>query len=50
MPTPAEPWPSSLAGPEAIARTARETQATDLSQRIQLNGPRDELRYSCCPA
>lgn len=28
----------------AIARTAREIQATDLSRRIQLNGPRDELR------
>jgi signal transduction histidine kinase len=28
----------------AIARTAREIQATDLSRRIQLSGPRDELR------
>ncbi len=28
----------------AIARTAREIQATDLSRRIKLNGPRDELR------
>ncbi|GAA3906469.1 sensor histidine kinase [Actinoplanes auranticolor] len=28
----------------AIARTAREIQATDLSRRIQLGGPRDELR------
>ncbi len=28
----------------AIARTAREIQATDLSRRIRLNGPRDELR------
>ncbi|MGW4463723.1 sensor histidine kinase [Micromonospora sp. NPDC004704] len=28
----------------AIARTAREIQATDLSRRIQLAGPRDELR------
>jgi signal transduction histidine kinase len=28
----------------AIARTAREIQATDLSRRIRLSGPRDELR------
>jgi signal transduction histidine kinase len=28
----------------AITRTAREIQATDLSRRIQLDGPRDELR------
>ncbi|KXK58245.1 histidine kinase [Micromonospora rosaria] len=28
----------------AIARTAREIQATDLSRRIHLTGPRDELR------
>ena len=28
----------------AIARTAREIQATDLSRRIRLDGPRDELR------
>ncbi len=28
----------------AIARTAREIQATDLSRRINLDGPRDELR------
>jgi len=28
----------------AIARTAREIQATDLSRRIRLPGPRDELR------
>jgi signal transduction histidine kinase len=28
----------------AIARTAREIQATDLSRRIELGGPRDELR------
>ncbi|MEU8609311.1 HAMP domain-containing sensor histidine kinase [Actinoplanes sp. NPDC048791] len=28
----------------AIARTAREIQATDLSRRIKLGGPRDELR------
>lgn len=28
----------------AIARTAREIQATDLSRRIRLRGPRDELR------
>jgi signal transduction histidine kinase len=28
----------------AIARTAREIQATDLSRRIRLAGPRDELR------
>jgi signal transduction histidine kinase len=28
----------------AIARTAREIQATDLSRRIRLHGPRDELR------
>ncbi|MFC0530126.1 sensor histidine kinase [Phytohabitans kaempferiae] len=28
----------------AIARTAREIQATDLSRRIRLTGPRDELR------
>ncbi|BCJ54607.1 sensor protein CutS [Actinoplanes sp. NBRC 14428] len=28
----------------AIARTAREIQATDLSRRIRLKGPRDELR------
>ncbi|MER7332866.1 MULTISPECIES: HAMP domain-containing sensor histidine kinase [unclassified Micromonospora] len=27
----------------AIARTARDIQATDLSRRIQLQGPRDEL-------
>jgi len=27
----------------AIARTAREIQATDLSRRIRLSGPRDEL-------
>jgi signal transduction histidine kinase len=29
----------------AIARTAEEIQSTDLSRRIQLGGPRDELRY-----
>lgn len=29
----------------AIARTAEEIQATDLSRRINLPGPRDELRY-----
>jgi signal transduction histidine kinase len=29
----------------AIARTAEEIQATDLSRRIRLNGPKDELRY-----
>jgi signal transduction histidine kinase len=29
----------------AIARTAEEIQATDLSRRILLRGPRDELRY-----
>jgi signal transduction histidine kinase len=29
----------------AIARTAEEIQATDLSRRIQLGGARDELRY-----
>jgi signal transduction histidine kinase len=29
----------------AIARTAEEIQATDLSRRIRLDGPRDELRY-----
>ncbi|MGP4022529.1 sensor histidine kinase [Actinomadura sp. 3N407] len=29
----------------AIARTAEEIQATDLSRRIRLSGPRDELRY-----
>ena len=28
----------------AIARTAREIQATDLSRRIRLDGPQDELR------
>lgn len=28
----------------AITRTAREIQATDLSRRIRLDGPRDELR------
>jgi signal transduction histidine kinase len=28
----------------AIARTARDIQATDLSRRINLDGPRDELR------
>ncbi|MGW4944869.1 sensor histidine kinase [Actinoplanes sp. NPDC004185] len=28
----------------AITRTAREIQATDLSRRIRLSGPRDELR------
>ncbi|RIV41594.1 sensor histidine kinase [Micromonospora radicis] len=28
----------------AIARTAREIQATDLSRRIRLEGPQDELR------
>ncbi|XVV08521.1 sensor histidine kinase [Actinoplanes sp. CA-131856] len=28
----------------AISRTAREIQATDLSRRIRLDGPRDELR------
>jgi signal transduction histidine kinase len=28
----------------AIARTAREIQATDLSRRIRLDGPHDELR------
>ncbi|MGN9809213.1 sensor histidine kinase [Micromonospora sp. BQ11] len=28
----------------AIARTTREIQATDLSRRIRLTGPRDELR------
>jgi signal transduction histidine kinase len=28
----------------AIARTAREIQATDMSRRIRLAGPRDELR------
>ncbi|TDC73331.1 HAMP domain-containing histidine kinase [Micromonospora sp. KC606] len=28
----------------AIARAAREIQATDLSRRIRLSGPRDELR------
>lgn len=28
----------------AIARTAREIQATDLSRRIRLSGPHDELR------
>ncbi|GIE21411.1 sensor histidine kinase [Winogradskya humida] len=28
----------------AIARTAREIQATDLTRRIRLEGPRDELR------
>ncbi|WP_433721579.1 sensor histidine kinase [Actinoplanes sp. CA-051413] len=28
----------------AMARTAREIQATDLSRRIKLGGPRDELR------
>jgi signal transduction histidine kinase len=28
----------------AIARTARDIQATDLSRRINLTGPRDELR------
>jgi signal transduction histidine kinase len=28
----------------AITHTAREIQATDLSRRIHLNGPRDELR------
>ncbi|GAA0470449.1 sensor protein CutS [Paractinoplanes deccanensis] len=28
----------------AITRTAREIQATDLSRRIRLRGPRDELR------
>jgi signal transduction histidine kinase len=29
----------------AIARTAAEIQATDLSRRIRLSGPKDELRY-----
>ncbi|GAA2610432.1 HAMP domain-containing sensor histidine kinase [Actinomadura fulvescens] len=29
----------------AIARTAEEIQATDLSRRIELSGPKDELRY-----
>jgi signal transduction histidine kinase len=29
----------------AIARTAEEIQVTDLSRRIRLRGPRDELRY-----
>jgi signal transduction histidine kinase len=29
----------------AIARTAAEIQATDLSRRIRLGGPKDELRY-----
>src|SRR5262245_8336102 len=29
----------------AIARTAAEIQATDLSRRIRLRGPKDELRY-----
>ncbi|MGH3390354.1 MAG: sensor histidine kinase, partial [Actinomadura sp.] len=29
----------------AITRTAEEIQATDLSRRIRLAGPRDELRY-----
>ncbi|MGH3716631.1 MAG: sensor histidine kinase [Micromonosporaceae bacterium] len=29
----------------AIARTAEEIQATDLARRINLPGPRDELRY-----
>ncbi|HEY7486734.1 MAG TPA: HAMP domain-containing sensor histidine kinase [Streptosporangiaceae bacterium] len=29
----------------AIARTAEEIQATDLSRRIRLQGPKDELRY-----
>jgi signal transduction histidine kinase len=29
----------------AIARTAEEIQATDLSRRIRLRGPKDELRY-----
>ncbi|SPT56931.1 sensor histidine kinase [Actinomadura madurae] len=29
----------------AIARAAEEIQATDLSRRIRLAGPRDELRY-----
>ncbi|GAA4058348.1 HAMP domain-containing sensor histidine kinase [Actinomadura miaoliensis] len=29
----------------AIARAAEEIQATDLSRRIRLSGPRDELRY-----
>ncbi|WP_433337110.1 sensor histidine kinase [Spirillospora sp. CA-294931] len=29
----------------AIARAAEEIQATDLSRRIRLDGPRDELRY-----
>ncbi|WP_395108890.1 sensor histidine kinase [Actinomadura sp. SCN-SB] len=29
----------------AIARTAEEIQATDLSRRIRLSGPKDELRY-----
>ncbi|GAA3959562.1 HAMP domain-containing sensor histidine kinase [Actinomadura viridis] len=29
----------------AIARTAAEIQATDLSRRIRLTGPKDELRY-----
>ncbi|MQA03460.1 MAG: HAMP domain-containing protein [Streptosporangiales bacterium] len=29
----------------AIARTAEDIQATDLSRRIKLGGPRDELRY-----
>ncbi|MFI0445882.1 sensor histidine kinase [Actinomadura sp. 6N118] len=28
-----------------IARTAEEIQATDLSRRIELSGPKDELRY-----
>jgi signal transduction histidine kinase len=29
----------------AIARAAEEIQATDLSRRIRLDGPKDELRY-----
>jgi signal transduction histidine kinase len=29
----------------AIARTAAEIQATDLSRRIRLSGPQDEMRY-----
>lgn len=29
----------------AIARTAEDIQATDLSRRIRLSGPKDELRY-----
>ncbi|MBC6460232.1 sensor histidine kinase [Actinomadura sp. HBU206391] len=29
----------------AIARTAEDIQATDLSRRIRLDGPKDELRY-----